>query len=45
MDRMISQCAGLDVPKQRMTACRVPQARTGLQADGLLELQDFGTII
>jgi hypothetical protein len=34
----------LDVHKKRITACGVTPAPTGQQADGLLELQDFGTM-
>jgi len=44
MEIMFSHCAGLDVHKKRITACRVPPDLTGQQADGLLELQDFGTM-
>jgi transposase len=44
MDIIFSHCAGLDVHKKRITACRVTPDPTGQQADGLLELQDFGTM-
>jgi transposase len=44
MDIMFSHCAGLDVHKKRITACRVTPDLTGHQADGLLELKDFGTM-
>ena len=44
MDVIFTHCAGLDVHKKRITACRVTLDPTGQQADGLLELQDFGTM-
>lgn len=44
MDIMFTHGAGLDVHTKRMTACRVTPDPTGQQADGLLALQDFGTM-
>ena len=44
MDILFSHGAGLDVHQKRMTACRVTPDPTGQQADGRLELQDFGTM-
>jgi transposase len=41
---MFSHCAGVDIHKQQITACRVTPDPTGQQAGGLLELQDFGTM-
>jgi hypothetical protein len=43
-DVIFTHCAGLDVYKKRMTTCRVTADPRGKQADGLLELQDFGTL-
>jgi transposase len=37
--------AGMEVHRKRITACRVTPDPTGQQADGLLELQDFGSMI
>jgi len=42
MDVIFTHCAGLDVHQKRITACRVTPDPTGQQADGLLELRDFG---
>jgi transposase len=44
MDVIFTHCAGLDVHKKRITACRLTPDPTGQQVDGLLELQDFGTM-
>ena len=44
MDVIFTHCTGLDVHKKRITACRVTPDPTGQQADGLLELRDFGTM-
>src|SRR5262245_8192865 len=44
MDVMLTHCAGLDVHQKRMTTCRVPPDPMSQQADGLLELRDFGTM-
>jgi hypothetical protein len=44
MDVVFPHCAGLDVHKKRITACRVSPDPTGQDADGVLEVQDFGTL-
>jgi transposase len=44
MEVIFTHCAGVDVHKKRITACRVIPDPTGQQADGLLELRDFGTV-
>jgi transposase len=44
MEVIFTHCAGLDVHKKRVTACRVTPDLTGQQPDGLLELQDFGPL-
>jgi transposase len=44
MDVIFTHCAGLDVHKKRITACRVTPDPLTQQADGLLELRDFGTM-
>jgi transposase len=44
MDVIFTHCAGLDVHKKRITACRVTPDPLAQQADGLLELRDFGTM-
>jgi transposase len=44
MDILFSHGAGLDVHQKRMTAYRVTPDLTGQQANGRLELQDFGTM-
>ena len=44
MDVIFTHGAGLDVPKKRITACRVTPEPTGQQADGLLELRGVGTM-
>jgi transposase len=41
---IFTPCAGLDVHKKRITACRVIPDPTGQQPDGLLELRDFGIL-
>ena len=43
MDVVFPHCAGLDVHKKRITACRVSPDPTGQEADGVMEVQDFGT--
>ena len=43
MDVIFTHGAGLDVHKKSMTACRMIPAPTGPEAEGLLELQTFGT--
>jgi transposase len=44
MDVVFTQCAGLDVHKKTVMACRVTPDPTGQQADGLMEVQEFGTL-
>ena len=44
MDVIFPHCAGLDVHKKTVMACRVRPDPTGRQADGLMELQEFGTM-
>jgi len=44
MDGIFTHCAGLDVHKKRITACSVTPDPTGQQADGVLDLQGFGTM-
>jgi transposase len=45
MDVVFTQCAGLDVHKKTVMACRVTPDPTGQQADGLMEVQEFGTLM
>jgi transposase len=44
MDVVFTPCAGVDVPKKTVMACRVTPDPTGQQADGLMELPQFGTM-
>jgi transposase len=44
MDVIFTHCAGLDVHKKRVTACRVIPDPTGRHAEGLMEVKDFGTM-
>jgi transposase len=44
MDVIFTHCAGLDVHKKSIMACRVTPDPTGQQADGIIELQEFGTM-
>jgi transposase len=44
MDVVFTHCAGLDVHKKTVIACRVTPDPTGHQADGIIELQEFGTM-
>jgi Transposase len=44
MDVIFTHCAGLDVHKKTVMACRVRPDPTGQQADGFIELQEFGTM-
>ena len=37
-------CAGLDVHKKSITACRMIPAPTGHEAEGIMELRTFGTM-
>jgi hypothetical protein len=43
MDVVFPHCAGLDVHKKRITACRVSPDPTDQEADGVMDVQDFGT--
>ena len=44
MDVVFPHCAGLDVHKKRITACRVSPEPTAQDADGVMEVRDFGTL-
>ena len=44
MDVIFTHGAGLDVHKKTVMACRVRPDATGQQADGRMELQEFGTM-
>jgi transposase len=44
MDVIFTHCAGLDVHKKTVMACRVTPDPTGQQADGVMELKEFGTM-
>jgi transposase len=44
MDVIFTHGAGLDVHKKTVMACRVRPDPTGQQADGVMELQEFGTM-
>ena len=44
MDVVFTHCAGLDVHKKTVMACRVTPDPTGQQADGLMEVREFGTL-
>jgi transposase len=44
MDVMFTHGAGLDVHKKPVMACRVTPDPSGQQADGIMELQEFGTM-
>ena len=44
MDVLFPQCAGLDVHKKRITACRMGSDPTGQEAEGITELKTFGTL-
>jgi transposase len=44
MDVVLTHGAGLDVHKQTVMACRVVPDSLGQQADGLLEVKEFGTL-
>ena len=37
-------CAGLDVHKQQVTACRVHPDPSGQEPDGIMEVREFGTL-
>jgi hypothetical protein len=44
MDVVFPPCAGLDVHKQRITACRMVPDPTGQEAEGITALKTFGTL-
>jgi transposase len=44
MDVIFTHCAGLDVHKKTVMACRMTPDSTGEQADGIVEVQQFGTM-
>jgi transposase len=44
MDVIFTHCAGLDVHKKTVMACRMTPDPTGEQADGIVEVQKFGTM-
>ena len=44
MDVVFTHCAGLDVHKKTVMACHVTPDPTGQQADGIMEVQEFGTL-
>jgi len=44
MDVIFTHCAGLDVHKKSITACRVVPDPTGHAVEGLMEVQQFGTL-
>ena len=44
MDVVFTHCAGLDVHKKTVMACRVTPDPLGQQADGLMEVKEFGTL-
>jgi transposase len=44
MDVIFTHCAGLDVHKKTVMACRITPDPTGQQAEGLVELKEFGSM-
>jgi hypothetical protein len=44
MDVVFTRCAGLDVHKKSITACRMVPDPTGREAEGIMELRTFGTM-
>lgn len=44
MDVIFTHCAGLDVHKKSITACRIVPDPTGQDQEGVAELQTFGTM-
>src|SRR5215467_11096743 len=44
MDVVFLRCAGLDVHKKSITACRIVPDPTGQEAEGIAELRMFGTM-
>ena len=44
MDVVFTRCAGLDVHKKSITACRMIPDLTGHKAEGIMELRTLGTM-
>jgi hypothetical protein len=44
MDVVFTHCAGLDVHKKSVTACRLMSDSTGQTPEGVAELRTFGTM-
>ena len=44
MDVVFTHCAGLDVHKKTVMACRVTPDPMGQQVDGIMEVREFGTL-
>jgi transposase len=44
MDAVFTHCAGLDIHKKTVMACRVTPDPTGQRADGVMEVKEFGTL-
>jgi transposase len=44
MDVVLTHCAGLDVHKKSITACRIVPDPTGQAPEGVAALQTFGTM-
>jgi transposase len=44
MDVIFTHCAGLDVHKKTVMACRITPDTSGQQAEGVVELKEFGTM-
>src|SRR5262252_9301076 len=44
MDMVFLRCAGLDVHKKSITACRIVPDPTGQEAEGIAELREVGTM-
>jgi transposase len=45
MDVVFTHCAGLDVHKKTVMACRVTPDPMDQQADGIIEVREFGTLM
>jgi hypothetical protein len=43
MDVVLPHCAGLDVHKKSLTACRIVPEPTGQTREGIADLERFGT--
>jgi len=44
MDVVFTRCAGLDVHKKSIPACRMIPDPTGREAEGIMDLRTFGTL-